>query len=148
MVSNVGFSQTFHFQIENKNLIWQKTFPTFEKDVMKMLIKNNNKISNFSEPNKGAVNNAVCDCTLLGFMNNQTFDFIFDLDITESNYTIVVRNIKIDVDNELDYADNAGIERMFLNYGRTNLQKSERNQNNLECFDRFLSKIFELPLQN
>ncbi|MFT7350690.1 MAG: hypothetical protein ACI9XR_000405 [Flavobacterium sp.] len=148
MVSNVGFSQTFHFQIENKNLIWQKTFPTFEKDVMKMLIKNNNKISNFSEPNKGAVNNAVCDCKLLGFMNNQTFDFIFDLDITESNYTIVVRNIKIDVDNELDYADNAGIERMFLNYGRTNLQKSERNQNNLECFDRFLSKIFELPLQN
>ncbi|MFT6749195.1 MAG: hypothetical protein ACJAQ1_001130 [Flavobacterium sp.] len=48
----------------------------------------------------------------------------------------------------MDYADNAGIERMFLNYGRTNLQKSERNQNNLECFDRFLSKIFELPLQN
>lgn len=146
LVSHVGFSQISHFQIENKTLIWQKTFPTFKKEVMKMLLKNNKKISNFSEPNKGAVNNAVCDCKLLAFMNNQTFDFIFDLDITESNYTIVVRNIKIDVDNELDFAENVGIERMFLNYGRTNFQKSEKNHNNLECFDRFLNKIFELPL--
>jgi hypothetical protein len=120
LVSAKVFSQTSHFQIENKNLIWQKTFPTFEKEVMKMLLKNNKKISNFSEPNKGAVNNVTCDCKLVGFMDNQTFDFIFNLNSTESNYTITVRDIKIDVDNEIDYAENVGIERMFLSYGRTN----------------------------
>jgi hypothetical protein len=139
------FAQDSHFFIDNKHLVWQKTFPTFDNDVMKKLVKYNNKINSFSDAKKGAVNNAQCLCKLIGFMDNQTFDFLFELETTVSNYTITVYDITIDTDNELDYAENVGIEVMFLNNSGKDFQKAPRIQKNLECFDQFLIKTFELP---
>ena len=140
------FSQNHNFIIDNKHVIWEKTYPTFKKDIIQLLVKNNKKINSFSDSNKGAVNNATCDCSLSGFIGYRTYDFLFDISITESNYTIVVYNITLDVDSELDFADeNTPIEQLILNYSRTKFYNSKKNEANLECLSSFLYKNFELP---
>jgi hypothetical protein len=134
------------FKAQGREIIWEKTFPVNNADVVALLDRQPElKVSSFIDnAYKGSVREISNTCEGgSGLMkNNCKFDFI--VLVNPDHYVVVVRNLKLlEKYGPMQARTIANrCEKYFL-YNRA-LKDDEKSVNDLSCLDNFLTGIFSV----
>ena len=141
LVASVGFAQNNHFKAENKKVFWHLSYKTAEKNVMKLIQKNNPRIL-VQNDETGTGSKLLCNFESGSWYFEQYFDLKFSLEFINGGYDVVVSDIVFDGEGETNTYN--GLENYVLKLGQNKFHETDKNKINLMCLNTYFTKLFRV----
>lgn len=147
LFSIAAHSQSSHYKVENKQIVWEARFKTNETDIVDRIDKNHPMLRVDRSNNTGKCVQMYSNCKF-NFYDEALMPFSFDFKITivGNQFTITASHFIFDIDNENNNKiKKYNLEKLFLVKRKTKITSNENKIKYLECLNLYFIKLFKIP---